>query len=145
MFTFVIEVKLPPCIKLPLYCAGSTYMISCPAHMCFFFGRNVRIELSINQNSRKSLLHPHLVHAGSIVFCQFVWVFSSYPLDIEILDLSGRHWNTGLVSCELSLISWREGISLALVGHRPSDDVTIKIPYGVDVLLQWSPSHPIFF
>ena len=30
--------------------------------------------------------------------------------------------------------SWREGASLALVGHPSSDGVTIKMPYEVDVL-----------
>ena len=34
--------------------------------------------------------------------------------------------------------------SLALVGHPSSDGVTIKIPYGVDVLLHPPASRPIF-
>ena len=42
--------------------------------------------------------------------------------------------NTGLVSSGASLTSWGEGASLALVGHPSSDGVTIKMPYGVDVL-----------
>ena len=33
---------------------------------------------------------------------------------------------------------------LALAGHPSSDGGTIKIPYGVDVLLHWSTAHPIF-
>ena len=37
-----------------------------------------------------------------------------------------------------------EGASLALVSHPFSDDVTIKMPYGVDVLLQRPDSHTIF-
>ena len=36
-----------------------------------------------------------------------------------------------------------EGASLALVGHPSSDGVSIKMPYGVDVLHQPA-SHPIF-
>ena len=36
-----------------------------------------------------------------------------------------------------------KGASLALVGHSSSDGVTIKMPYGVDVLHQPA-SHPIF-
>ena len=36
-----------------------------------------------------------------------------------------------------------EGASLALDGHPSSDAVTIKMPYGVDVLHQPA-SHPIF-
>ena len=54
-----------------------------------------------------------------------------------------RHWDTRLVSSGVSLTSWGEGASLSLVGH-PNDDITIKIPYGVDVLLHWPASHPIF-
>ena len=38
-----------------------------------------------------------------------------------------------------------EAVYLAMVGHPSSDVVTIKIPYGVDVLLYRSVSHPIFY
>ena len=55
-----------------------------------------------------------------------------------------RHWNTDLVSSGVSLTSWGEGASLALVGYPSSDGITIKIPYGVDVLLCRPASHPIF-
>ena len=41
----------------------------------------------------------------------------------------------GLVSSVASLTSCGEGASLTLVGSLSSDGVTIKIPYGVDVLL----------
>ena len=47
---------------------------------------------------------------------------------------SVRQWNTGLVSSGVSLTSWEEGASLALVSNPSSDDVTIKMPYGVDVI-----------
>ena len=47
---------------------------------------------------------------------------------------SPRHRNTGLVSSGVSLTSCR-GASLALVGHPSTDDITIKIPYEVDILL----------
>ena len=40
-------------------------------------------------------------------------------------------------------VAWGEGASLALVGHSSSDGVTIKMPYGVDVLHQPA-LHPIF-
>ena len=53
-----------------------------------------------------------------------------------------RLWNTGLVSSGVSLNSWG-GASLALVGHPSSDGITIKMPYGVDVL-HGPASHPIF-
>ena len=56
---------------------------------------------------------------------------------------SPRHCNTGLVSRRASLTSWGEGASLALVGHPSSDGITIKMPYGVDVLHQPA-LHPIF-
>ena len=42
--------------------------------------------------------------------------------------------NTGLESSRVSLTSWGEGASLVLVGHPSSDGVTIKMPYGLDVL-----------
>ena len=51
--------------------------------------------------------------------------------------------NTGLVSSGVSLTAWGEGASLALVGHPSSDGVTIKMPFGVDVLHRPA-SHPIF-
>ena len=54
-----------------------------------------------------------------------------------------RLQNTGLVSVGASLTSWGEGASLALVVHPSSDGVTIKMPYGVDVLHRPA-SHPIF-
>ena len=53
------------------------------------------------------------------------------------------HWNIGSVSSGVSLTSWGEGAFLALVGHRSSDGVTIKIPCVVDVLLHRPASHPI--
>ena len=67
--------------------------------------------------------------------------FTSFQIIIAIWDWSyiplyPRHWNTGLLSSRVSLTSWGEGASLALVGHPFSDGVMIKIPYGVDVLLR---------
>ena len=41
----------------------------------------------------------------------------------------------------VSITSWREGVSLASSGHHSIDCVTIKIPYGVDVLLRQPASH----
>ena len=55
-----------------------------------------------------------------------------------------RHWNTGLVSSGVSLRSWGECASLALVGHPSNDGITTKIPYGVDILLHRPALHPIF-
>ena len=56
---------------------------------------------------------------------------------LSLLSFSPRHRNTGLVSSGVSLTSWGEGASLDLVGYPSTDDITIKIPYGVDVLLGW--------
>ena len=56
---------------------------------------------------------------------------------------SPRHLNTGLVASGASLTSWGEGASFALVVDPSSYGVTIKMPYGVDVLHQPA-SHPIF-
>ena len=39
--------------------------------------------------------------------------------------------------------SYLKGASLALVGHPSSDGVTIKMPYGVDIL-HWPALNPIF-
>ena len=64
-------------------------------------------------------------------------------LKIARLHLSPRHWNTRLVSNGASLTSSEESVSLALVGNPSSDGVTIKMPYGVDVLHRPA-SHPIF-
>ena len=52
--------------------------------------------------------------------------------------------NTGLVSSGVNLTSWGEGAFLALVGHTSSDGITIKIPYGADVLFHRPAWHPIF-
>ena len=68
----------------------------------------------------------------------------AYEVAINPKLLSPRHLNTGLVSSGVSFTSWGEGASLALVGHSSSDGVTIKISYGVDVLLHQPASHPTF-
>ena len=44
-----------------------------------------------------------------------------------------RH--TELVSSEVSLTSWGEGVCLALIGNPYSYGVSLKTPYGVDVIL----------
>ena len=41
-----------------------------------------------------------------------------------------------------SLSSWREGASLALVGHTSSDGLTVKMPYGVDFFIDQLRTHP---
>ena len=57
---------------------------------------------------------------------------------------SSRQWNIGLVSSGVSLISWGESASLALVRYPSSDDITIKILYGAEFfLLGWSKMYQI--
>ena len=63
----------------------------------------------------------------------------------DVCRSTPRHFKTGLVSSSISLTSWEEGGSLALVGHPSSDGVTIQTPYSVDVLLHRPVSHPIFY
>ena len=55
-----------------------------------------------------------------------------------------RHSNPGLVSDGVSLALLGESASVAFVDHPFSDDISIKMPYGVDVLLHQPASHPIF-
>ena len=61
----------------------------------------------------------------------------------KILGPAGTSGDQRGHSSGVSLTSWGEGASLALVGHPSSDGVTIKMPYGVDVLHRPA-SHPIF-
>ena len=73
-------------------------------------------------------------------------LLNSYPVLLPVLQfcsLPMRNENTGLVSSEASLTSWGEGSSLTVADHPSSDGVTIKMPYGVDVLHQPA-SHHIF-
>ena len=65
-----------------------------------------------------------------------------YRVGVQPQGSSIRHSNTGLVSSMSALTSWGQSASLALVNH-PSSGVTIKMPYGVDVLHQPA-LHPIF-
>ena len=53
---------------------------------------------------------------------------------VTLRHFTPRHSNTGLVSSGASLTSEGERASLALVGNPSSDGVTIKMPYGVDLL-----------
>ena len=44
----------------------------------------------------------------------------------------------------VSPTSWGESASLALFDHSSIDGVTLKIPYGIDVLLHRRDLDPIF-
>ena len=48
------------------------------------------------------------------------------------------------MSIGVSLTSWGKAASLALVGYSSSDGITLKIHYGVDVLLQLPALYPTF-
>ena len=72
-----------------------------------------------------------------------IWDIETYPWDIETFKLiteTLKYW-VGVHPGQSYLRE--EGASLALVGHPSSEGVTIKMPYGVDVL-HWPASHPIF-
>ena len=93
----------------------------------------------------KSKLPDNLIQARNKCFCHLI--VNSFLCNIFckflIKFFSPGLWNTGFVSSGASLTSWREGVSLALVGHPSADGVTIKTPYGVDILHQPA-SYPIF-
>ena len=61
-------------------------------------------------------------------------IFESLLFAAGLTYFPQRHWNIGLESSGAIPTSWWEGASLASVGHPSGDGVTIKMPYGVDVL-----------
>ena len=52
--------------------------------------------------------------------------------------------NDGLVYRRVSPTSWEESATLTLGDFPSNDDVIMKVPYGVDVLLNQPSLHPIF-
>ena len=52
---------------------------------------------------------------------------------------------THIYICGFSLTLWGEGASKPWLTTPSSNGVTIKMPYGVDVLLHQPASHPISF
>ena len=48
------------------------------------------------------------------------------------------------MSSLVSLTSWEEDASLAIVGHPSIDSMGYIIPYGIDVLLHRPTSYPLF-
>ena len=85
------------------------------------------------------LLYTTLPYCITTLYYYILLYFLLYAITTLFLP---RLWNTGLVFSMASLTSWG-GVSLALVGHPSSDGVTIKMPYGVDVLHRPA-LHPIF-
>ena len=59
---------------------------------------------------------------------------------ITYLPLKAR--KIGLVSCGVSLSSWG-GVSLVLIAHASSDDVTVKIPSGKTFFYTDQPCTPV--
>ena len=71
--------------------------------------------------------------------CPSLQVFGKTHMEVFMISGYGGDYdfrNTRLVSSRASLTSWGESASLALAGHPSSDGVTIKMPYGVNVLHQ---------
>ena len=62
----------------------------------------------------------------------------------SIILAKESNWNNGLVSSGVSLTTWWEGASSAFIGNASSDGITMKIPYGVLILLHLLASHHIF-
>ena len=102
-------------------------------------------------------LSTYTVCCSSVFICEMVMVskFYNFCLWQTFLGIFFQKCNMplhagvilaliGLVSIGVSLTSWGECASLALVGHPSSDGITIKITYGVDVLLYRPALHPIF-
>ena len=52
--------------------------------------------------------------------------------------------NGGMVYSRVNPTSWEESDTLILAGFPSNDDVIVKAPYGVDVLLHQPALHPIF-
>ena len=114
---------------------------------CIF---GLRITKERLQRIPQKVIDTNLVHKGQILAYDMVKKKLNYNKQLLMIVtcqalrhcLALRHWNTGLVSSRVSLTSWEEGASLALVSHPSSDGITITIPYGVDVLLYRPALHP---
>ena len=94
--------------------------------------------LSTFISSERLIFQPPKVNLPHI--CRY----SNILIILTFFPETFKHLDTGLVSSGVSLTLWGEGMSLALAGHPSIDDVTIKIPYVVDVLLHQPVLHSIF-
>ena len=64
----------------------------------------------------------------------------NFPFIYDVISLK-RHWAGNQQGMSYLM---GEGTSSALVRHPSSDDVIIKMSYGVDLLLNQSALHPTF-
>ena len=75
-------------------------------------------------------MNGHQLYVTNLLF---TWTMFHYHIEAHFgkcFVTTPRFWNTGLGSSSVSLTSWGEGASLALVGHLSSDGVMMKMPYG---------------
>ena len=97
-------------------------------------------ELILDTLLRYSLLKYSLVSEIMLAIDNFSlnnWFERAWELKISPVV------KIGLVSSGANLNSWGECASLAMVGHTSSDGITIKMPYGLDILNQPA-LHPLF-
>ena len=103
-----------------------------PLSSCLKLGKTCLNNLSLSNEPQKKYILENLT-----IFKKVIVINSRTCQSIPPMTY------TGLVSSGANLTSWGEGASLALVGHPSNNCITIKMPYGVDVLHQPA-SHPIF-
>ena len=97
-------------------------------------------ELILDTLLRYSLLKYSLVSEIMLAIDNFSlnnWFERAWELKISPVV------KIGLVSSGANLNSCGECASLAMVGHTSSDGITIKMPYGLDILNQHA-LHPLF-
>ena len=145
--------------------ANDWYIEKC--HKLFFRGSYLYFHVRSLMNKHLANLKNQLHHTCPTIYipngmCRLFWsewtlfyvdsflgwllysILNHTMQQLKCWYLSTRHWNTGLVSSRVNLTSSGEGASLTLVSHPSVDGITIKIPYGVDVLLHWPALHLIF-
>ena len=83
------------------------------------------------------------LHFLQTVYFTEIYFILSIQMRVSLGKIVGNFPETWLVCSGDILTSWGEGASLALVDYSSSDGITIKMPYGVDVLHRPA-SHPIF-
>ena len=93
--------------------------------------------------------HKIQIHLKHFFFKRNLYGLHNFKIAMFILYSKNLLFSNCLVELKYfmsngaSLTSYEEGACLALVDHPYNDGVTIKMPYGVDVLHRPA-SHPIF-